>query len=689
MRKNIIIFLFAFTAFGLIAFDLSLTLPALENIKKTTSQFQLEQARKIRDNIVASLSLLILAVQEKASLLSQTETIEQREAALLPLLKENVGLFQEAALIDQSGKEIFRTSVFGLLPLTETDYSKDKGFSAAKAGQAVFGSVFYLPDYHSAVFFYLPVGSSITKTQGILKILIDLHFIQTFVDENIFGENGFVYVVDNIGKTIAHPFLMKKAFLTRTIVRKVLEEKRVIDGLLKEDRYLNENNQEVFAVAAPLTEFRLNWGVIAEQLASGAFAAQNRIILQSFAFSIFIIIALYLLGYSFFSLNKSNILIRQERDKTEAIIFNLTDGLLMYDEKNAIVLVNPRAEEILKIKAQDILGKEIKSEFFKTEPKFFALSQAFFPSLAQAARQLNPEKEGYPKIHEITLRDPHNLILQTTTLPVYNPNKEVIGFLKIIRDITREKLIERTKSEFISIAAHQLRTPLSAIKWIFRMLIEGDIGKVTAEQLDFLKKGDESNERMIKLVSDLLDIARIEEGRFGYEFKEANLGDIISSAIKDIQLKVEEQSVRLILTLPKEKLPTVKVDVAHLTQAIQNLVDNAIRYSSPAGKVNISVEKANQYLKVTIKDEGIGIPKNQLDRVFTKFFRADNAVRLQTEGSGLGLYIVRNIIRRHGGEIKVESEEGKGSTFSFIIPTEEELIPKGEELPFEEFIRGF
>lgn len=389
-------------------------------------------------------------------------------------------------------------------------------------------------------------------------------------------------------------------------------------------------------------------------------------------------------GYIFFRLYKK---LKRIKERTDAIISNLTDGLLMYDEKNVITLLNSQAEKILKINAKDVLNKQIKPEFFKTEPKFLTLTQALFPFLAAFAKKVGPETETYPKIHEIILQAPNDMILQTATLPVYNNNKEVIGFMKIIRDITREKLVEKTKSEFIMVAAHQLRTPLSAIKWIFRMLMEGDVGKLTPEQISFLKKGDDATQRSINLVSDLLDVAKMEEGRFGYSFEQANIIDIISSALEIAKPEAKERSVKLIFNHSNIELPIIKVDTEHLKQAVQNLLDNAIRYNLPGGEVVVSVEKEDKFLKISIKDKGIGIAPGQLDRIFTKFFRAENALRLQTEGSGLGLYIVKNIIKRHGGDIWFKSEEGKGSIFIFTIPIKEELIPKEQD--FEESIKGF
>lgn len=252
----------------------------------------------------------------------------------------------------------------------------------------------------------------------------------------------------------------------------------------------------------------------------------------------------------------------------------------------------------------------------------------------------------------------------------------------------REVTIARMKSEFISIAAHQLRTPLSAIKWTLKMMVDGDMGDITDEQAKFLEQGYDTNEQMIRLVNDLLDVSRIEEGRFGYRFSQASLEDVIEEAIKGFSIKAQKKKIILTFERPKERLPEVKIDRDKLKLAIENLIDNALNYTFHGGRVVVSLQKENLFIKVFVQDNGVGIPEYQISRLFTKFFRGDNVIRMQTEGSGLGLFITRNIIRRHGGEVWVKSKEGEGTTFYFTVPIEEGLIPK-EETSFEEFIKGF
>ena len=231
----------------------------------------------------------------------------------------------------------------------------------------------------------------------------------------------------------------------------------------------------------------------------------------------------------------------------------------------------------------------------------------------------------------------------------------------------REGEVARMKSEFLSITAHQLRTPLSALKWVLHMSLEGDVGRLTKGQRELLQKGYEANERMITLVNDLLDVVRIEEGRFDYKFEKTNLVKLIGQMVDDMKLNAKQKNVKLTFRKSSAQIPEIAVDSEKLRLAFMNIIDNAIQYTHQDGSVNVEITYKDEVL-VVVRDTGVGIPKAQLARVFTKFFRADNAVRMQTAGSGLGLFIAKNIVEKHGGKIWIESEENKGTSVYFTIP---------------------
>jgi PAS domain S-box-containing protein len=343
--------------------------------------------------------------------------------------------------------------------------------------------------------------------------------------------------------------------------------------------------------------------------------------------------------------------IKEMKDRNLTIIESFSDGILVLDEENKLFLINPQAELFFDIKAEELMDKPI-SELTEIP---------IFESLANFLEQKTE------KIFRKELPLKKNLILQVTISPLMK-EKEKIGTLVILHDITREKTVERIKTEFVSLSAHQLRTPLSAIKWTLRMLLDGDLGKLNKEQTDFLEKTYKSNERMITLINDLLNVTRIEEGRYIYQLLSYDLVEITQSVIDSYKGEIERKDINFEFKKPEKKLPKILVDEEKIKIAIENLLDNAVRYIFPGGKITISLELLENEIQFKIEDTGIGIPRDEQPRVFTKFFRGVNAIRMETEGSGLGLFVTKNIIEAHGGRIWFKSEEGKGSTFYFALP---------------------
>jgi PAS domain S-box-containing protein len=347
--------------------------------------------------------------------------------------------------------------------------------------------------------------------------------------------------------------------------------------------------------------------------------------------------------------------VEEERNKTLAVITHLTDGLLVFDKESKLSLANHQAEKFLDIKVKEIMGHPV-SELAKLS-SFKALADLIGPEIKTIFRK------------ELVLNK--NLTVEVSTEPMM-PRGEALGTLVILHDISREKMVEKIKTEFVSLAAHQLRTPLSAIKWTLKMLLEGDLGEITGEQRDFVEKTYQSNERMISLINDLLDITRIEEGRYLYRPSPADFEELASSVVSFCQEVAARKKIKLDFEKPQIKLPKANMDVEKVKLVVQNLIENAIKYTPVGGKVEASLgyDKAKKEITFLVKDTGVGIPGDQQPRVFTKFFRAANVMRMETEGSGLGLFISKNIVEAHGGKIWFESKEGQGTTFYVALPVE-------------------
>ncbi len=243
----------------------------------------------------------------------------------------------------------------------------------------------------------------------------------------------------------------------------------------------------------------------------------------------------------------------------------------------------------------------------------------------------------------------------------------VIGVV-LVRVISKIIIINNARTEFLSLVTHQLRSPLTGTKYIMQLILSEKMGKLTPDQKELLQQGQDSNDRMLILVSDLLNIAKMADGDVAFDFESTQIEEMLKEMHMQIEPQAQKKSLTLSLHLPKEPLPPIQLDKKKVRFVIQNLIDNAVKYTPEAGSVTIIAEKHQKGIKVSVKDTGIGVPKDEIDKLFTKFYRATNAEASKRVGTGLGLYIAKSVIERHHGEMWVESVENKGSTFSFYLP---------------------
>lgn len=254
-------------------------------------------------------------------------------------------------------------------------------------------------------------------------------------------------------------------------------------------------------------------------------------------------------------------------------------------------------------------------------------------------------------------------------------NEELVEVGKVLvrrdRELTEANTslreLDTAKSEFVSVAAHQLRTPLTGIRWSLHELLEGGAGKLNKGQYKIVKDALGAAIRTINLINDLLNVARIEGGRFGFRMQTLSPESFLQKEIPRFAKQAEEKGIKLVVKLAKD-LPLSNFDPEKTVFVLEDLLDNAIKYTPPGGTITVKVWQEEKFIKTEVEDTGIGIPKDQQRFIFSKFFRADNALFLQTAGSGLGLYLVKNIVEKQGGSIGFKSEENKGSIFWFTLP---------------------
>lgn len=235
-------------------------------------------------------------------------------------------------------------------------------------------------------------------------------------------------------------------------------------------------------------------------------------------------------------------------------------------------------------------------------------------------------------------------------------------------ELAKTKLLDQQKTEFLSIAAHQLRTPMSGIKWVVQMTLDGDFGKIDAEAQKQLQLSMENVDRMITLINGLLDVTRLETQGFEFQFANGDLLPLFDASQKDLFQAAEKNDVHITIERPEEPLPQISMDAEKISLVVRNLMDNAIKYTPKGGAVTIRFKHDAENVTMEFADTGYGIPVNEQDRIFSKFFRASNIQTVQADGSGLGLFMVSQIVKRHGGTIRFESKENKGTTFFVTLP---------------------
>jgi PAS domain S-box-containing protein len=306
----------------------------------------------------------------------------------------------------------------------------------------------------------------------------------------------------------------------------------------------------------------------------------------------------------------------RERIKTVAIIENFIDAMFFFGPDDSLNIINPKVEEFFDVKARDITGRDFKE-------------LSTFPTLKPLVEFIQNKDGEIADIFREELQINKDLYLEVTTTKI-TKEEENLGTLIHIHDITREKRIERIKSEFVSVAAHQLRTPLSGIKWTLETFLEEAVEekkKLNEDEKMLIRKAYEANERMVSLVNDLLNVSRIEEGRYVYEPETVDLIEAMKPVVDEYKEIVQEkENITLKFNKPKKKLPKVNIDTEKIAIVIQNFLDNAIKYTEE-GEVILSIYNSDEKsIKVSVQDNGIGIPEGQQERLFDKFFRAGNVV---------------------------------------------------------------
>lgn len=354
-----------------------------------------------------------------------------------------------------------------------------------------------------------------------------------------------------------------------------------------------------------------------------------------------------------------------ERNKLNTVVTSIADGIFVLDRQKRFSFINRAAQEILKLREEELINKR-------------------FDEVIKAVDTQNSKQVKAAQICPLGVVSEDKILFGPTELRIKrNTNKDVwvrlissgikegpdvdIGCICTFQDVSKEKEFEEMKLDFVAMAAHELRTPLTAVRGYLSLLIEGMADKYDPEEQSMLKKAFVSTNNLASIVENLLTISRIERRSLKMEFVESNWQEILRGVVDNFKQQADQKNIDVTLSV-KEKLPKIIVDRFRISEVLSNLLANAVTYSKPGSKIEVSALFKGVQLVTSIKDTGEGIPESAIPHLFTKFFRVSGALEQGSKGTGLGLYISKAIVEMHSGKIWAKSKLGVGSTFSFSLP---------------------
>lgn len=365
--------------------------------------------------------------------------------------------------------------------------------------------------------------------------------------------------------------------------------------------------------------------------------------------------------------------LRIEKAKDEVLLGSIGDAVFAIDVNRRIQLFNAAAEQISGFLGREVLGRPY-DEVLKFEREKTGKPNHRFIGEALSGKQAAMSN------HTVLIRkDGKRVSVADSAAPIQARGGQIEGAIIVFRDVSKNYELDKAKSEFVSLASHQLRTPLSAINWYGEMLLSGDAGKLNKTQHEYIKEIFQGNQRMIDLVNSLLDVSRLEVGKLPDKPAPTDLSALIGSLEKELAAEVASKQLKF--TKQLSTMPLVVADPKQLRMIVQNLLSNAVKYTPAKGSVTVRLRKAtaadlaaaklrgtDPHLFFSVQDTGYGIPTEQQPNIFGKLFRADNVRKLDVEGTGLGLYIVREVVEKLGGRVWFESIESVGTTFYIVLP---------------------
>ncbi len=350
------------------------------------------------------------------------------------------------------------------------------------------------------------------------------------------------------------------------------------------------------------------------------------------------------------------------KERDEAVLESIGDAVFAIDSKGKILLFNRIAETLTGLLAEEVVGKHYGRVVKFVRESDGKLSNDFIKEV------IVKNKATKMVSHMMVVRkDGVKIPVADSAAPIKNARGVTIGCVVVFRDATQERIVDRAKTEFVSLASHQLRTPMTALRWISEILSSGVDGLLNEKQQQHANEIHSASKRMIALVNAILNVSRLELGTFAVEPQPVKIQEIMKVCIEELEPQLANKKIKL-REKYEDRLPRVQADPKLLGIMLSNLLTNAVKYTPTEGKIDVVVNKNDNEMVVKVVDTGVGIPKAQQSNIFTKMFRADNAKAIDPDGTGLGLYIVKEIMNHTGGRVSFRSRENKGTVFELGLP---------------------
>jgi len=360
-------------------------------------------------------------------------------------------------------------------------------------------------------------------------------------------------------------------------------------------------------------------------------------------------------------LQKTNNLLREEKEKINAVLREIGEGVIVVNPDRKINMWNKAAENITGFTEKEVKGKFIWDVLITLDKNKNKITEKRCPFLLSAKlKKVITINELY-----LTRKDGKLVPIADGVAAIFDDQGNLVNSVFVFKDVSKEKAIEQAKDEFLSIASHQLRTPMTAIKGYLSILMSGKVGKMSPKAMEFLQEMNRANERLVKLVADTLDVSRIEQERLDMKIIPFDINKLIKEDIEELKALADKKNLKLIRKIPSQPLPYALGDPKYVKQVLDNLIGNAIKYTEK-GKIEVWAEAKDGFIITHVKDAGVGIDTESQGKIFQKFFRA--VTTSDIGGTGLGLYISKRLIEAMKGKIWFTSQVGKGSTFSFSLP---------------------